>query len=354
MTQMFPPNSTVDNTMTPIRVVVVDDSPTIRALIKLALQAEGDILVVGEAGDPYEARSIVRETSPDVITLDVNMPRMSGLEFLKKIMRLRPTPVIMVSSETGLGGTATIAALAAGAIDCVHKSGGGDINEAFAELARKVRAASKIPKAMLGKKSRHEPEARRFQSNGRIVTIGASTGGVDALLSLLSAFPENCPPTLITQHMPEKFTSSFAHRLNSNCAPHVIEATNGAPIEPGRVYIAPGGNMHLTLNSQSKPRCRLVEGPPVSGHRPSVNVLFDSAVRLGVGAVGVILTGMGQDGASGLQKMLQNGALTIGQNEKSSLVYGMPRAAAERGAVQLQLPIEEIPDAILTACNSYH
>ena len=338
--------------MKQVRVLVVDDFPTMRAIIRAHLRRDDRIVVIGEAGDPYEAREAIKALSPDVITLDVNMPRMDGLEFLEKLMRLRPTPVIMVSSEVGEGAAAAIEALATGAFDCVAKPSGGNPAEAFAELPAKIMAAAAAPRASLGTGTRHHPVESDFHPNGCIVAIGASTGGVDALLSVLSAFPINCPPTLVTQHMPAAFTRSFAQRLDQHCAPRVSEAWNGAPLEPGRVYIAPGGLTHLEVGGTQQLVCRLREAPPCSGHRPSVDVLFGSVARLGPRAVGVILTGMGRDGAEGLLLMRQRGARTLGQDAASSLVYGMPRAADELGAVERQLSLAAIPAAVLALCGA--
>jgi len=337
--------------MKQIKVLVVDDSPTMRAIIRTYLQRDPEIAVIGEAGDPYEAREAIKALSPDVITLDVNMPRMDGLEFLEKIMRLRPTPVIMVSSMVGEGAAASIEALAIGAFDCVAKPAHGNPGEAFTELAGKVKAAASAPRGMLGAGMRHAPAATDFRPNGHIVAIGASTGGVDALFSVLSAFPANCPPTVVTQHMPATFTTSFAQRLDQNCAPQVSDALDGAPLEPGRIYIAPGGIAHLEISGTRNLSCRLVQGEPVSGHRPSVDALFRSAAALGPRAVGVILTGMGRDGAQGLLEMRQRGARTFGQDKETSLVYGMPRAASEAGAVERQLPLNAIPAAVLDCCQ---
>ena len=338
--------------MKQVRVLVVDDSPTMRAVIRTWLQRDSDIAVVGEASDPLEAREAVKALSPDVITLDVNMPHMDGLEFLEKLMRLRPTPVIMVSSEVGASAAASIEALAAGAFDCVCKPTNGNIAEAFGDLALKVKAAAQAP---LGVRARHRAPAADVcpsdHPSDRIVAIGASTGGIDALLSVLSAFPANCPPTVVVQHMPMSFTRGFAQRLDQNCAAEVVEAWDGAPLERGRVYIAPGGPRHLEIHGRARLVCRLVAGEPQSGHRPSVDVLFGSVASLGARAVGVILTGMGRDGAEGLLRMREAGAATIGQDAGSSLVYGMPRAAEEAGAVQRQLDLHAIPAAILAACS---
>lgn len=338
--------------MRQIRVLVVDDSPTMRAMVRAGLHRDGGIAVVGEAGDPYEAREAVKALSPDVITLDVNMPRMDGLEFLDRLMRLRPTPVIMLSSEVAAGAGAAIEALAAGAFDCVAKPVAGRIDSVFAELALKVRAAAQAPRGLIGARPRHDPPAADFNPNGRIVAIGASTGGVDALMSVLSAFPAMCPPTVVVQHMPASFTKGFAQRLNQHCAAEVVEASNGMPLEPGRILIAPGGPAHLELRGRRRPVCLLSPGELQSGHRPSVDALFSSVAPLGERAVGVILTGMGRDGAAGLLRMRAAGAVTIGQNERTCLVYGMPRAAAEIGAVGQQLDLSAIPAAILAACSA--
>lgn len=338
--------------MNQVRVLIVDNSPTMRAILKSHLRRDPEITVVGEAGDPYEAREAIKALSPDVVTLDINMPRMDGLEFLEKIMRLRPTPVIMVSSEVSEGAAASIEALAIGAFDCVAKPSCGNPSGNFAELAAKVKAAAGARLSTLGAGKRHAPAVAEFRPNGHVVAIGSSTGGVDALLSVLSAFPANCPPTLVTQHMPASFTRSFASRLNNNCAPRVSEAWHGAPLQAGQVYIAPGGVAHLEIAGTQNFVCRLTEGDLISGHRPSVDALFHSAARLGPRSIGVILTGMGRDGAEGLLEMRRRGARTFGQDRETSLVYGMPRAAAECGAVERQLPLPAIPGAVLQACQA--
>jgi len=263
---------------------------------------------------------------------------------------LRPMPVIMVSTMTHRGAEATLAALEIGAFDCVAKPQPGDARP-FGELAEKVKAAARS-------QHRHSPTshghpapvapAADFRVGRKIVAIGSSTGGVEALIAVLQKFPRNCPPTVITQHMPPTFTKSFAERLNRLCAPVVEEATDGARLEIGKIYLAPGGDRHLQVANASAPCCRLVERAPVNGHRPSVDVLFDSVAELaGRNAVGVILTGMGRDGASGLLKMRHTGARTIGQNEKTCVVYGMPRVAHELGAVEHQLPLTSIGEEIL-------
>ncbi|MCC8931433.1 MULTISPECIES: protein-glutamate O-methylesterase CheB [Rhizobiaceae] len=334
----------------PARVLVVDDSPTMRGLITAVLSQDPDVSVIGQAGDAMEARAAIKQLNPDVVTLDIEMPNMNGLEFLEKIMKLRPMPVIMVSTMTHRGAEATLAALEIGAFDCVAKPQPGDARP-FGELAEKVKAAARS-------QHRHSPTshghpapvapAADFRVGRKIVAIGSSTGGVEALIAVLQKFPRNCPPTVITQHMPPTFTKSFAERLNRLCAPVVEEATDGARLEIGKIYLAPGGDRHLQVANASAPCCRLVERAPVNGHRPSVDVLFDSVAELaGRNAVGVILTGMGRDGASGLLKMRHTGARTIGQNEKTCVVYGMPRVAHELGAVEHQLPLTSIGEEIL-------
>ena len=338
------------------RVLVVDDSPTMRGLIKAVLRSDPGIDVVGEAGDAMEARTAIKELNPDVVTLDVEMPNMNGIEFLDKIMKLRPMPVIMVSTLTHHGAQASLAALELGAFDCVGKPLPGD-PAPFAQLAETVKAAARS--------QRHHPDPAvtggqagsggpaysapaDYQPARKIIAIGASTGGVEALISVLTKFPANCPPTVITQHMPASFTKSFADRLNRLCAPKVKEAEDGDRLEIGRIYLAPGGDHHMEISNAMAPRCILTDGGPVNGHRPSVDVLFNSVASLaGAKAVGIILTGMGRDGAAGLLKMRQAGAITIGQNEKTCVVFGMPRVAHEIGAVERLLPLNMIGEEIL-------
>ncbi|MBP1853098.1 protein-glutamate O-methylesterase CheB [Rhizobium halophytocola] len=337
--------------MVPARVLVVDDSPTMRGLITAVLNQDPEVNVIGQASDALEARAAIKQLNPDVVTLDIEMPNMNGLEFLDKIMRLRPMPVIMVSSMTHQGADASLAALEIGAFDCVGKPAPGE-RRPFWDLAEKVKAAARSlhRRAPSGPAVQHvlSAAANDFRVGRKIVAIGSSTGGVEALISVLQKFPRNCPPTVITQHMPPTFTKSFAERLDRICAPMVEEATDGARLEIGKIYLAPGGERHLEVVNPAAPCCRLVDREPVNGHRPSVDVLFDSVAELaGRKAVGVILTGMGRDGASGLLKMRQAGARTIGQNERTCVVYGMPRVAHELGAVENQLPLTSIGDEIL-------
>ena len=332
----------------PVRVLVVDDSATMRSLISAVLRRDPEISVVGTAADPLEARAAIKELNPDVITLDVEMPNMNGLEFLEKIMRLRPMPVVMVSTLTQAGTDVTLAALEIGAVDAVAKPAPGvSAQEAFGDLAEKVKIAARSRvRALETREPRAVDGAYRADPN-HILAIGASTGGVEALLTILSAFPANCPATVVTQHMPATFTRSFAARLDKMSGATVTEAEDGAPLKPGHVYIAPGGEAHLEVSGG---RCRLVRAEAVNGHRPSVDVLFNSVARLGRPMTGVILTGMGKDGAKGLLTMRQAGARTLGQDEQSCVVYGMPRAAFELGAVERQLSLPRLAPAILDLC----
>lgn len=344
--------------MTPIRVLVVDDSATMRGLISLALRRDPEIEVVGTASNPMTARDAIKTHNPDVITLDVEMPGMNGLDFLEKIVRLRPTPVIMVSNLTGAGTDTAIEAMQIGAVDCIAKPGPGDL-QPFAELPKKVKAAAGVrvrSRAMAAGETKpreqRRPAMATYEPDGRLVAIGSSTGGVEALSTYISQLPDNCPPTVIVQHMPPDFTASLAARLDKLNAPKVMEATDGAPLSVGAVYIAPGGNKHLEIEDSGGLRCRLRAGPPVSGHSPSVDALFSSVAQVaGLKALGIILTGMGRDGAQGMLAMREAGAMTIGQDEASSLIYGMPRAAFEIGAVERQLPLDRIANTVLVMTN---
>ena len=280
------------------------------------------------------------------------MPNMNGLDFLERLMRLRPMPVVMVSSLTSRGAETSIRALELGAFDCVAKPRLNEPNT-IADLARMVKLA-----AISGARARSQtPVAPRapIQALGGeaevVIAIGSSTGGVEALIALIGEFPENCPPTVITQHMPALFTKPFAARLDRLCAPRVSEAMHGAPLERGCVYVAPGGKAHLSVRGRpGAMRCHLVESDLVNGHRPSVDVLFHSVAQAaGPQAAGLILTGMGRDGALGLQAMRKAGALTFGQNEDTCVVYGMPKVAFEIGAVQKQAPLQNLASELFAA-----
>ncbi len=337
--------------MSRARVVIVDDSPTMRGLISATLRRDPELEVVGCAGDPLEARQMIKELNPDVITLDIEMPNMNGLEFLERIMRLRPMPVVMVSTLTQAGADATLRALELGAVDCVAKPTSAVASEGLSELASKVKIAARASVRPAGRIA--QPKIRTgYSATDTVVAIGSSTGGVEALLTILANFPETCPPTVITQHMPATFTRSFAARLDRICGAKVEEASDGVLLEPGRVYLAPGGETHLEVVRAAGLRCRLRQGDLISGHRPSVDALFNSvAAAAGSHALGVILTGMGRDGALGLKTMRDVGARTVGQDEASCVVYGMPRAAFETGAVERQATLADIGPTILTLCE---
>ncbi len=334
-----------------IRVIIVDDSATMRAVIAANLRADPEIEVVGQAADPHEARQLIKRLMPDVITLDIEMPNMDGISFLEKIMRLRPTPVIMVSTLTQAGADINLRALEIGAFDCIAKPS-SLAPDSFSLLAEKVKAASQ---------SRYQLRPMRieaplpipcdYEPDGRLIAIGSSTGGVEALIEILTKFPVNCPPVIISQHMPPAFTKSFAARLDKLCLPKVQEATDGQRLETGHIYLAPG-DRHLELAGRVFPEIRLTQAEKVNGHRPSVDVMFKSVrSRVGARAVGVILTGLGCDGAEGLLALRQAGAETIGQDAPSSVVYGMPRAAFELGAVERQLPLEKIAAQLLATTS---
>ncbi len=339
--------------MKPVRVLVVDDSATMRRLIALKLGSHSGVEVVGLAGDAQEARSAIKSLNPDVMTLDVEMPNMSGLDFLEKVMRLRPMPVVMVSTVTRAGADATLDALQIGAVDCIAKPSISD-PDAFADLAMKVIAAASARVRVHGSEAPQPAGPHDYAPDKRIVAIGASTGGVEALARVLSAYPKDCPPTLITQHMPAAFTASFAARLNRICQPTVKEAADGALLTPGVVHVAPGGVGHLEIAGREGAWCcRIRRDEPVNGHRPSVDSMFSSIARVaGPRSVGVLLTGMGRDGAAGLLEMRRAGAVTFGQDEASSVIYGMPKAAFEMGAIVRQLPLGRIGQEVLRTCSA--
>jgi two-component system chemotaxis response regulator CheB len=337
----------------PIKVLIVDDSALIRELLSEMLRGERDFEVVGTAPDPLVAREKIKALNPDVITLDIEMPRMDGLSFLERLMALRPMPVVVVSSLTQKGTDAALQALELGAVEVVGKPI-TDLRTAMpalrAELVGKLRAA-----ANSRPRGRQPPAAARqlavdasLSSETRIVAVGASTGGVEALQRLLSGLPADAPAILVTQHMPPGFTASFAQRLDGVCRMTVCEAQDGQRVLRGHVYIA-NGRHHLELaRSGAQYLCRLTNGPRVSGHMPSVDVLFDSvAAAAGPNATGIILTGMGRDGAAGLLAMRRAGARTYGESEASCLIYGMSKAAKEMDAVEAEMDIAHLAAVIV-------
>lgn len=338
-----------------IRVLIVDDSALMRKLLSSVLAADDEIEVVGTAPDPLVAREEIKKLNPDVVTLDVEMPRMNGIEFLRKIMELRPTPVVMISTLTQAGAETTLEALEIGAVDFVAKPAeAGAVAQLGHELIPKVKAAARTRVRRRVAPARVPVSSVRrsqYGTSDKIIAIGASTGGVEALKAVLMLLPQDVPPILVTQHMPERFTAAFARRLDSECRMRVHEAQQNQPVERGNVYIAPGGH-HLELTRRASGLyCSLNDGPLVSGHRPSVDVLFNSVARsVAPRAIGVILTGMGRDGANGLLAMRKAGCATLGQDEGTALVYGMPRVAFEIGAVESQHGLFDLSDAILAAC----
>lgn len=342
-----------------ISVLVVDDSALMRELLTAMLQSDPEIHVAGAARDPLVAREMINRLNPDVITLDIEMPNMDGLTFLKKIMTLRPMPVVMVSALTQERADITLQALELGAVDFVAKPT-SDLRQGLDakkdEIIGKVKMAARA-RVQFGAQRKQPPKAlenlgRNFSSSENIIAIGASTGGVEAIRQILTVLPADSPATLITQHMPPQFTTSFAERLNRICQVSVCEAAHGQRTLSGHVYITPGGR-HLELaRSGTHYICRLHDDVQVSGHRPSVDTLFRSVAKVaGRNAIGVLLTGMGKDGARGLLKMRNAGSTTFCQDEASCVIFGMPRAAIELGAVETQLPLSRIADGFLASCS---
>lgn len=335
----------------PVRAMIVDDSASMRAMLRKILTSDPGIEVVGEAPDPLSARQLIKELNPDVLTLDVEMPGMNGIEFLEKIMRLRPMPVVMCSSLTARGTDIAIEAMRLGAVECIAKPMGGllALQRDAHHLCNTVKAAARSKVRRMDLSSRPSDSVR--MDPDMLIAIGASTGGVEALFSLLSSLPAQTPPILIVQHMPGAFTPGFAARLDSLCPMKVVEAVDGMPIEANTVYIAPGSELHMEVRGGRHGRIRLLKDDPVSGHRPSVDVLFYSVAGLGPRAVGVLMTGMGSDGAEGLLAMRKSGSKTLGQDEASCVIYGMPRAAMQRGAVEEEHCLSALPKAIMKACS---
>ncbi|MDR0673190.1 MAG: chemotaxis response regulator protein-glutamate methylesterase [Zoogloeaceae bacterium] len=348
-----------------IRVLVVDDSSFMRRQLSRIIDAAPDIEVVGAAGDAREACDMLLALEPDVLTLDVQMPGVNGLEFLDRLMSKRPMPVVMVSAFTQEGSETTLKALELGAVDFIGKPRAESLqrlDEYGHELAEKIRAA-KCARLRVNARSRHVHVARGDAAapapsralpypvgaaGGKVIFMGASTGGTEAIKKVLLGMPANCPPILIVQHMPETFSAVFAANLDQVCQPRVCEAQGGEVVAEGTVYITKG-NHHMRVKREGEHLLiELVQTPPVNGHRPSVDVLFASAATvMGRQAVGVILTGMGKDGAQGLLSMRQAGARTFGQDEASCVVYGMPREAFQIGAVEDVADVTQIAGRVL-------
>jgi two-component system, chemotaxis family, protein-glutamate methylesterase/glutaminase len=354
----------------PIKVLVVDDSALVRKLLSAMLMRAPDIQVVGTASDPYAAREKIKSLNPDVITLDVEMPRMDGITFLENLMRLRPMPVVMVSSLTQRGADVTLRALELGAIDFVAKPRidiAGTLEDYEHELIAKVRVAAQARVLPRSEKRAREIEERNstsavvpalsarmmLRTTDRIIAIGASTGGTEAIREVLEEMPPDAPAIVISQHIPAAFSKSFADRMNRSSPMAVCEAQDGQQILPGHAYIAPGDRHMLVERDGARYLCRLSSGPHVNRHRPSVDVMFRSvAQNVGANSVGVLLTGMGDDGARGLREMLDAGAGTIAQDEASSVVWGMPGSAVKIGAAAQVLPLHQIAAQVLVLASA--
>lgn len=363
--------------MSKVKVLVVDDSALVRQVMTEILNANSAIEVIGTAQDPLDAREKIKKLNPDVLTLDVEMPKMDGITFLSNLMRLHPLPVVMVSTLTQKGADITFEALELGAIDFVSKPTVG-VSEGLVEYAdeicEKVITASTVNVSKISDRQARRAstssnaEAKtveeklsadavlekrsvpktKLKTTDKIIALGASTGGTEAIKEVLMMMPANSPGIVISQHIPEAFSKPFAERMDKHSAMTVYEAVDGQQVLPGHVYIAPG-NRHLIIErSGARYICRLNDGPPVNRHKPSVDVMFRSvAQNVGPNAIGVILTGMGADGADGLKEMLENGATTLVQDEKSSVVWGMPGEAFKRGAAQGQYPLDKIASELL-------
>ena len=344
-----------------IKVLVVDDSSVIRNIIKDALSDSDDMVVVGEAEDPLVARELIKKLSPDVLTLDVEMPKMDGITFLENLMRLRPMPVIMVSTLTKKGADTTLRALELGAVDFIEKPSVQELlatKNSFRDvLIQKLKVAVSIDQknykltTKITNKSQIPASANLHFSgvkrNNHLVAIGASTGGTEAIKHVLIGLPENSPPIVITQHIPKAFSASFANRLNELCNITVCEASHGQKIKIGHAYVAPG-DMHLEVaHKNGSLFCILTDAPEVNRHKPAVDVLFDSIIDIASNVQAVILTGMGKDGAEGMLRLKQNGARTVIQDKKTSLIWGMPGSAHEISAHTAALPLNKIGKEIL-------
>lgn len=335
-----------------IRVLIVDDSATARAVLREILESDPSIEVVATASDAYMARDKIVELKPDVVCLDVEMPRMDGITFLKRLMHYMPLPVVMVSSLTQNGAKTTLEALDSGAVDFVGKPHShiyDGIDTMRDELLKKIKMASRVRVRQRSLQSVQQANTTSLaETTNKILAIGASTGGTEALKDVLMGLPRNAPGTIIVQHMPSNFTGPFAERLNSLCAMEVREARNGDSITPGVALIAPGDYHMVVRRSGARYYVEIGSGEKISGHRPSVDVLFNSVAKIaGSNAIGVILTGMGSDGARGLLAMRNAGARTLGQDEASCVVYGMPKVAYELGGVEKQLPLSRVANGIL-------
>ncbi len=366
-------NSPLPATNRRIRVLIVDDSALVRRILSEILAGDHEVEVVGTASDAYMARDKIKQLNPDVITLDVEMPKMDGVTFLRNLMRLRPMPVVMVSSLTEHGAEITLDALGVGAVDYLPKPKidlAATLGDYAEELRAKIKAAAKARvRAYAGASSTGIPDVaprytadavlaktgapRQFRTTDRIIAIGASTGGTEAIKDVLVKLPADTPGIVITQHIPKAFSTPFAKRMDSICQMTVYEAEDGQQILPGHVYIAPGDRHLLLVRDGARYVCKLDDGPPVNRHKPSVDVLFRSvAQQAGRNAIGVLLTGMGKDGAMGLKEMRDAGSPTIAQDEATCVVFGMPREAIALGGASQVMGLHDIPGRIRQLAES--
>jgi two-component system, chemotaxis family, protein-glutamate methylesterase/glutaminase len=355
-----------------IRVLIVDDSALVRSLLSDILSTDPSIEVVGVAGDAHVAREKIKLLSPDVLTLDVEMPKMDGITFLKNLMRLRPMPVVMVSSLTERGADVTLDALAIGAVDYLSKPKidlAATLKDYGEELIEKIKTAAKAsvraldPRraATIGARPAHNTDAvlpkagppKHLRTTDRIIAIGASTGGTEAIKEVLTRLPPDSPGVVIAQHIPKAFSTPFARRMNDCCQVTVYEAQDGQQVLAGHAYIAPGDRHLMVVRDGARYVCKLDDGVPVNRHKPSVDVLFRSvAQNAGRNAIGVILTGMGKDGAKGLREMLDAGSQTIAQDEATSVVWGMPGEAVSLGAAEYVLALDNVATKILSLADA--
>lgn len=336
-----------------IKVLIIDDSPLIRGLLTEILHQTNDLIVVGCAEDPYQAREMIKKLNPDVLTLDIEMPKMDGISFLKNLMRLRPMPVVMISTLTQKGSPITLEALELGAIDFIAKPSNiikAQMEHYAAQVQQKVRVAAKA-RMRSYKISALENKPINTHAEfllSKVIAIGASTGGTEAIKEVLIRMPENCPPIVITQHIPPVFSTSFAERMNRTCVINVKEAQHGDKLSQGCAFIAPGG-LHLSIKKRGTALyCQLDDGEAVNRHKPAVDVLFNSLVEVGAkNVIAVILTGMGADGAKGLLSLRQHGANTLAQDEQSSVVWGMPKAAIDLNAANEVIALSKVTERLL-------
>ena len=338
-----------------IKVLVVDDSALIRSILGEIINTQSDMQLVGAAPDAYAARELVNKHAPDVITLDIEMPKVDGLTFLDKLMKARPTPVIMISTLTEQGAEATIQALELGAVSFIPKpklNVAEGMEQYQAIIVEKIREAAQANVKTTRTTSTAVTQALNIVGTEKIIAIGASTGGTEAIKEVLMNFPANSPAVTLVQHMPPGFTTTYAARLNKCCKMTVKEAQDGERILPGHAYLAPGGLHMEIVKSGADYRVRLNDGPLVSGHKPAVDVMFDSIAKIaGKNCLAALLTGMGKDGAKGLFNLRQQGACTLAQDEATSIVYGMPKEAVRLQAAELVLPLQDIGKYVIARLN---